>query len=49
MRRLIDDGISDNCIVLVHVVVHETVFQHMLVGDLQSDYTSGNMDVYTAI
>lgn len=24
-------------------------FQHMLVGDLQSDYTSGNMDVYTAI
>ena len=49
MRRLIDDGISDKCIVLVHVVVHETVFQHMLVGDLQSDYTSGDMDVYTAI
>ena len=41
--------ISDNCIVLVHVVVHETVFQYMLVGDLQSGYTSGNMDVYAAI
>ena len=49
MRRLIDDGISDNCIVLVHVVVLKIVFQYMLVGDLQSGYTSDNMDVYATI